>query len=569
MSLGHIASGTTAKATAALLRELKTPYSDGVLRHLKMGTEPEFPVIHEDRKEFMKDYLAYNLMRKCRTECFGVALPSDDELLQKAVSGFLEVEKVCKYVNINGYIPGTAPTSDMLAPEVVIHTARRKIAEALGPFDLDEFARSIDFSGGASTRLPRRKAAAPMKFTGKPHVTRNCALLALNLIWFHEPWRRYCQDRFGRESDPFTWVTIVEGSEYFTVPKTARTLRGACKEAELNMLCQKAQGNMLRRRLRAVGIDLNDQTVNQYLAGCGSRTGALATIDLSNASDSVSLVLLDLLPWDWKRYLLMTRSEKVKLPDGSWHTLEKVSSMGNGFTFELESLIFWALAASVVSLRRVSDRRIGVYGDDIIVHASCAPDLINVLAYCGFSTNISKTYVDGPFRESCGKHYHYGVDVTPFFVREALDIPGEEFHFLNQLNEWYYRAKGLGISLGQTHDYVHRLLLPKGRIPFIPPHLGTKCGLIARSVADALGTFFCLRKQGYVFWAFTSSAKVRKMSSAPGYLTWLLKTNFGTPGEITVGDGAKPRRRVRAKALYTSEWCDSNVVLPHRLSLSE
>lgn len=583
----NVLSSAHRKPLSALYRGFSSAYALGCLNHQIAGTKPEFPTpsIRMTAQEFMADYQAYNLLRKSRESYFGVVPPSEEQLVEKAVSGFLEVEQRCRYWNKVGYIPGTAPSSDMLAPEVVFQTAKRKIALLLGNFDLDEFAVRVDFSSGASTRLRKADAAVPVKFTGKPHVTRACSLLAVSIMWHYEPWRLYCQERFGRESDPCSWVTVVEGSEYFTVPKTADTLRGAAKEPELNMLCQKAIGNMIRSRLKRVRIDLDDQSYNQYLAGCGSRTGALATIDLEAASDSVALRLVrDLLPPDWYRFIAMTRSEQILLPDGTLHTLEKVSSMGNGFTFELESLIFWALTSSVVDLSGIQDRRIGVYGDDIICHHACANDLINVLAYCGFSCNNEKTWVDGPFRESCGKHYFFGSDVTPFNIKEDLNELGNRFHAVNQLNEWICRFRSFGPTETMnvsTHNYVAKQLLRGVKVCFIPPHLDSKTGIYPPSVGHVPGIVFSLSKSGYYYQehvpgylqlvvkgdrrkrVWRSGRKTRSLRTTGACLTWHLKAQAkgtgGEPSEVVIHE---ERVVYRYKTRYTSMWSDCSVVLP-------
>lgn len=568
---------------SALLRGLNTPYALEVLADQQGGRwKSQFPPVTEDTSQFMKDYMAYNLLRKSRDGYYGIAPPSEEALVKKAVSGFLDVERRCAYFNKVGYIPGTAPSSEMLAPELIFHEARRKIAQVLGHFDLNEFSQEIDFSNGASTRLPRRDAAVPVKFTGKPHVTRSCALLAISLIWHYEPWRLYCQERFGRESDPCSWVEVVEGSEYFTVPKTADSLRGATKEPELNMLCQKALGRMVRRRLKRVRIDLDDQTYNQYLAGCGSRTGSLATIDLESASDSVSLRLVrDLLPSEWYRFFSMTRSEVVLLPDGSRHTLEKISSMGNGFTFELESLIFWALSKATISLMGVEDKRIGVIGDDIVVHHSAAQNLINCLAYCGFVTNVEKTWVSGPFRESCGKHWHYGFDVSPFFVKESLDDDANRFHMVNNLASWMHRLDAsMGTYPEETYGYVVRKLLPSNW-SFVPPHHGTRSGVIPPSSSHVPGLYYSLRSSGYIYRAFESGyiirdvkrrkqwvpgRKTKRMRATPNYLTWFLKAQAqgsgGEPSEMAIHG---VREVWRYKTRKTSRWSDCEVRLPETL----
>lgn len=586
----NVLSSVHRKPLSAIYRGINSRYADQCLDQLNKTGVSSMPFpeasLARSAPEFMADYMAYSLLRKSRVSYFGMEPPSQEQLEEEAVSGFLEVEERCKYFNKNGYIPGTAPTSDMLAPELVFHEARRKIAKLLGEFDLDEFIRNIDFSSGASTRLRRAVSAIPVKFTGKPHVTRACALLAISIIWYHEPWRSYCQSRFGRDSDPCTWVEVVDGSEYFTVPKTATSLRGAEKNPELNMLCQKGIGNMIRRRLKRVRIDLNDQSYNQYLAGCGSRTGSLATIDLKAASDSVSLRLVrDLLPASWYRFIEMTRSEHIVLPDGRFHTLEKVSSMGNGFTFELESLIFWALSSAVVDLSGIEDRRIGVYGDDIIVHHSVANSLVNTLAYCGFETNVDKTWCEGPFRESCGKHYFYGLDVTPIYIKEDLDLLENRYHAVNQLNEWVYRYVACGGDLTSVgfHDYAVRKLLQGSFWNFVPPHMDPKTGIYPPSAGHVPGLVFSLQSSGYIYKqrapgylefnqklgkrVWRAGCKTCSKRTTGAYLTWHLKAQAagagGEPSEIVIHG---VRVVWRAKTCRTSTWDDYPVVLPKSLA---
>ena len=200
------------------------------------------------------------------------------------------------------------------------------------------------------------------------------------------------------------------------------------------MYMQKAAGNFIRRRLRKrVGIDLNDQRVNQELARVAWGRG-LATIDLSSASDSISTQLVvRLLPVEWYAWLDGLRCKRI-LIDDHWHEVEMFSSMGNGFTFELESLLFYALSVASVEAKRgirckLSHQRpterdgwrtVSVYGDDIIVHRSMYPVLRTVLSYVGFIVNAKKSHTSGPIRESCGKHFYRGLDVTPFYVRRLL-----------------------------------------------------------------------------------------------------------------------------------------------------
>jgi hypothetical protein len=117
--------------------------------------------------------------------------------------------------------------------------------------------------------------------------------------------------------------------------------------------------------------------------------------------------------------------------------------MGNGFTFELQSLLFYAAVLTVFDLFPSigKDRRCRVYGDDIILPTAYAGIFVEFLSWLGFTTNPDKSFVDGPFRESCGKHYFLGDDVTPFYIRENVDKPQKIFWFHNQYILWLRRAE--------------------------------------------------------------------------------------------------------------------------------
>jgi hypothetical protein len=216
-------------------------------------------------------------------------------------------------------------------------------------------------------------------------------------------------------------------------------------EPDMNMYVQKGIGALIRARLkRLTPCDLDDQKPNQVLARLGSIDGSLSTLDLSAASDSISLSLCrEVLPPDWFSAIEHSRSPAGTLPDGRFITYRKVSSMGNGFTFELQSLLFYAAVLTVFDLFPSigKDRRCRVYGDDIILPTAYAGIFVEFLSWLGFTTNPDKSFVDGPFRESCGKHYFLGDDVTPFYIRENVDKPQKIFWFHNQYILWLRRAE--------------------------------------------------------------------------------------------------------------------------------
>ena len=290
------------------------------------------------------------------------------------------------------------------------------------------------FSGGATTSRKRTEAHPSGKYLGKADVTLRCLPYAVDslesTIW-------------GHYRDPIDY-RVVEGNVLFTVPKTTEIDRCACKEPDLNMYFQKGVGDYFRSRLRKHGIDLNDQTRNQSLARAGSIDGSLATIDLSSASDSISRELVfQCLPALWYTFLDDLRSP-ITIIDGDRHVNEMFSSMGNGFTFELESLLFYAIARATAYFTGTSGA-ISVYGDDIIVPTQMCHDLIFVLGFLGFQSNLDKTMFTGEIRESCGGHYSSGYCITPFYIRKPIETLHDVITLANQIRKWSGEDHGLSI----------------------------------------------------------------------------------------------------------------------------
>lgn len=183
---------------------------------------------------------------------------------------------------------------------------------------------------------------------------------------------------------------VVRGNRFTTVPKDAWKLRGICIEPTINLFYQLGVGKWLSKQMHKTWQWDKEcqQQYHRFLARLGSLTKKLATIDLSNASDTVCYNLVKLLlPSDWFRLLDSLRSPHT-LVKGKWVKLEKFSSMGNGFTFELETLLFRAIA-EVISRRSKNDgdmasRAVSTFGDDIICPRDVAPDVIAALEFLGF-----------------------------------------------------------------------------------------------------------------------------------------------------------------------------------------
>lgn len=278
----------------------------------------------------------------------------------------------------------------------------------------------------------------------------------------------FCLDPEAFDLELRQRVEMVTYNKITLVPKTAKVHRTIAVEPLLNSFVQLGVCEFFRRRLLKFGIDLKDQSRNQRYAYYGSLPGEdpLASIDLSSASDSISVELArDILPPAWFSFLNAIRSPAYKL-GGTISTYHKFVSMGNGFCFPLETLIFTSICVAVHKMHHRSLDSISVYGDDILVRSSLAPDVLKALRALGFRHNPDKTFVSGPFRESCGADWFNGEDVRPITLDYHLETLGDLFKFHNLT----LRKNKSASLFSAVREYIRGLVPPKLRL--VRPYQG-------------------------------------------------------------------------------------------------
>jgi len=227
--------------------------------------------------------------------------------------------------------------------------------------------------------------------------------------------------------------TPSESAKLYFVPKDSSSLRTITAEPCLNMFIQQGLNTHLRKNISKCGIlsrslALTDQSKNQTLALEGSRTGEWATLDLSMASDLLSLHLVKEVFWARPKFLtsaLECRTTQVEY-NGSYITLKKFAGMGNALTFPVQSVTFALLAICAVmeqegirpSYRNAKAiaRNVTVYGDDIIVPVRYAHSVIDWINSFGLIVNQKKSFTEGNFRESCGVDAYKGYEVSPVYL---------------------------------------------------------------------------------------------------------------------------------------------------------
>lgn len=345
--------------------------------------------------------------------------------------------------------------------KAIISIARRKVEQVIGlEPNLWQFVEGCTWGPGATLSLKSvdstldNKLIEP-KLTVSPRCVKYAvAYMSGSYLWMRA---RIGDSVAGMCSPLRTEFEMCDWGRFSSVPKTTEKRRPIDVQPTLNLFFQKGAGRTIRQCLKREGINLDDQSRNQRLAGAAFKHG-LATIDLEAASDSVSTELVrQILPPKWFDLLDDLRTHMIALDGGVFHNLSKFSSMGNGFTFELESLIFYAICYAVVRvLNKDVSSPIAVYGDDLVVSQSNYDDVVEALQLCGFIVNREKSFSGGFFFESCGRHYYKGVDVTPPYQKEVCLTYDQWVRFANRLWRWAHRISSeftLDSAIRPAYDY--------------------------------------------------------------------------------------------------------------------
>jgi hypothetical protein len=104
--------------------------------------------------------------------------------------------------------------------------------------------------------------------------------------------------------------------------------------------------------------------------------------------------------------------------------------MGSALTFPIEAMVF--LTVILLGIERESSAplttedllkfrgQVRVFGDDLIVPRDNVLSVCDELQTFGYVVNTGKSFWTGRFRESCGKEYYDGTDVSIVRVRRLL-----------------------------------------------------------------------------------------------------------------------------------------------------
>lgn len=421
----------------AICEDVATPVSLGVYLRLKYECWDELsimevrPSMYDSAATYFADRVVVDFLRKDES------LPTSWNRREAALKNFWAAERSCFRSNerLVPYLEGNSHPSCDEAIARFFRVCRKYIRFLIGSSPpINPEGR---FGPGSTYGDRGQLITLPDKMQSQPTVNDGGTTWLQQ--WSLTAWGRTCAAARRDE-------VLVRGNRFVTVPKDCRKNRGIAVEPSINVFYQLGLGRALRRRLLRRGFNLDvAQDVHRQVACEASKEGHLCTIDLSNASDTVCGNLVELLlPEPWHEALKSLRSG-FTFVEGRWIKLEKFSSMGNGYTFELETVIFAAICMATLEINDVQPvigENVLVFGDDIIVPSSLSREVLAALKFCGFEPNEGKTFVDGPFRESCGGDYFLGVDVRPHYIKEAVSEPQHLIVLANAL--WRLRKKAHG-----------------------------------------------------------------------------------------------------------------------------
>lgn len=224
------------------------------------------------------------------------------------------------------------------------------------------------------------------------------------------------------------------------VPKTFKGPRLIASEPIAHQYIQQGIMRWIRQNMPdalKLSVNFRDQGPSRDAALEASRSGELATVDLSSASDRLSCWVVERFFRSNQTILHALHAARSRvLVDGTGAVpelslrLRKFAAQGAAFTFPVQTLVYSAIAISSVivengwTLRKSNYTRaarlVRVFGDDIILPSSSVPLLVAALSELQLKVNRAKTHVSGFFRESCGMDAYASTDVTPVYVRSLL-----------------------------------------------------------------------------------------------------------------------------------------------------
>lgn len=389
----------------------------------------------------------------------------------------------------------------------VISRVRSLMKKWLGPVNWDEIAKHCCFGTKATVGNPKSDAYYDVKtrvLTGSSsHISQFDDVVVKDPVL----------TRSLRNSERILCTML----EQVNVPKSYKILRGITPNTTIGAFLTKGIGIVLEDVCSEQGLSIRKtQARHRQYVKTYSKTRQYVTADLSAASQCYLLAHLNaMLPREWYRLIKLGRIADIGM-GGVMFKSQSVMTMGIGFTFPLQTLLFAAILTAVRDLLGLNDKlKISVYGDDLIYPREMHKYVVRVFSDLGFSMNYDKTFKDSYFRESCGADFFNGIDVRPFSPEASYELlkGSRACSFLYKIYNGLM-ARWTPEELRYTRAYLERTILQHTPgIHQVPPSYPDTSGVkVCKPIWDRFWyPVLANINWGYSFCCIVETSKKRKV----------------------------------------------------------
>jgi hypothetical protein len=226
-------------------------------------------------------------------------------------------------------------------------------------------------------------------------------------------------------------VSVVQA-----VPKSYKAARIIAMEGVYRQSKSARVLDIILDHLKCPWIDIRHQDRNQELAWEGSVGMSIATLDATHASDFITKSMWrELFPSRFVALVDPLLGNYTKVGDRI-APMQMASTSGHELTFIIETIVYFAIGKSACIYADIFDADVSrftnhgldglepicsVYGDDTALWTGAAQTAIEFFEMMGLKINVSKSFIDGRYRESCGEEYLDGCNLTTvYFPRFPL-----------------------------------------------------------------------------------------------------------------------------------------------------
>lgn len=309
-----------------------------------------------------------------------------------------------------------------LSTTLIMREARRIAKQILGPLDKERWFSLCRFGRRASKDVPRSNSYLHIKASFPISCSSPITSLFEDYLGGDTLLGRVMGTRRMTTLDSrYNWYESLDLS---LVPKKFDKLRPITPYTTVSCFLATGLGEYIRECLKdQAGLDLSRlQAIHREMVLEMSKNRQRVTTDMKAASTLItSRHVRTVLPYEWYKILhkfhVSYLTHEVK--DGSKNEVHIIKSntfggMGCGFTFPLQTLIFYCVISAIRNLAFSGRGYVSVYGDDLIYSYKLHKYVLACFEDIGFVVNKNKTFADEFFRESCGEDAYHGVSVRPF-----------------------------------------------------------------------------------------------------------------------------------------------------------